>query len=491
MHELQAGVVFAGYRVERVLGSGGMGSVYAARHPRLPRVVALKLLHSSVAADPLFRGRFEREAELAGRLDHPNIVAIHDRGSEAGRLWIAMQYVPGSDVETVLRGGPLASEWALHIARSTADALDHAHAAGLLHRDVKPANILLRENAAGVSAQQVLLTDFGIAKAIDEGTALTRTGSLVATLRYAAPEQLDGRPVGPRADQYSLACTLFHLLTGHPPYTATNAGALIGAHLMQPVPPISARTGLPAALDAVFARAMAKDPAHRFASCGEMVAAATTALTAGVAPPPAAPPSHGPPPDARPAPRRRIAWSLGAAALAVAVTVGAVVLFADRSGTPGGDPTGTTAPPPTPTTAVDAWAAGRPTIALFPDLLPAGPDAEGYRALRCSFATKNPGAVWDSGFNCTDREKVNLQVLDHRDAETVDEYVGTLAPGTPESLRTRYGEAITVRRFNGSDGPWLLVRFDAAPRSRVLLQVYWKGRTHQEMIDEWLTTAPL
>ncbi|WP_147124156.1 serine/threonine-protein kinase, partial [Nocardia neocaledoniensis] len=296
MHELQAGVVFAGYRVERVLGSGGMGSVYAARHPRLPRVVALKLLHSSVAADPVFRGRFEREAELAGRLDHPNIVAIHDRGSEAGRLWIAMQYVPGSDVETVLRAGPLAPEWALHIAGSTAAALDHAHAAGLLHRDVKPANILLREYAAGVNAQQVLLTDFGIAKAIDEGTALTQTGSLVATLRYAAPEQLDGRPLGPRSDQYSLACTLFHLLTGHPPYTATNAGALIGAHLMQPVPPISARTGLPAALDAVFARAMAKDPAHRFASCGEMVAAANAALTAGVAPPPA-PPSHGPPPD--------------------------------------------------------------------------------------------------------------------------------------------------------------------------------------------------
>ncbi|APE35298.1 hypothetical protein BOX37_16610 [Nocardia mangyaensis] len=172
-------------------------------------------------ADPVFRGRFEREAELAGRLDHPNIVAIHDRGSEDGRLWIAMQHVAGSDAEAAVREGPVPPERALHIARSTAEALDYAHAAGLLHRDVKPANILLRDGAPGVRVQQVLLTDFGIAKAIDEGTALTQTGSLVATLRYAAPEQLDGRQAGPRSDQYALACTLFHLLAGRPPYTAT------------------------------------------------------------------------------------------------------------------------------------------------------------------------------------------------------------------------------------------------------------------------------
>ncbi|MBC7301871.1 MAG: serine/threonine protein kinase, partial [Nocardia sp.] len=279
MHELRAGDVVAGYRIERVLGAGGMGSVYAARHPRLPRLVAVKLLHSSYSADPEFRGRFEREAELAGRLDHPNIVAIHDRGDEDGRLWIAMQYVAGTDAQSALRTGALTPDRALRIARSTADALDYAHADGLLHRDVKPANILLSESTGG-GDERVLLTDFGIAKAIDEGTALTRTGSLVATLRYAAPEQLDGRGAGPRSDQYSLACTLFHLLTGRPPFTATSAGALVGAHLMQPAPRISELApDLPAAADPVFARALAKDPDHRFASCAQMVAAATTAST--------------------------------------------------------------------------------------------------------------------------------------------------------------------------------------------------------------------
>ncbi|WP_336082331.1 serine/threonine-protein kinase [Nocardia sp. SSK8] len=516
MHELPAGAVFAGFRIERVLGSGGMGSVYAARHPRLPRLVALKLLHSSFAADPLFRGRFEREAELAGRLDHPNIVAIHDRGSADGQLWIAMQYVAGSDADTVVRAGALPVEQALHIARSTADALDHAHAAGLLHRDVKPANILLRERAPGVTAQQVLLTDFGIAKAIDEGTALTQTGSLVATLRYAAPEQLDGRALGPRSDQYSLACTLFHLLTGQPPYTATSAGALIGAHLMHPVPRVTAlRPDLPPAMDAVFARALAKDTDHRFASCAEMVAAATTALTTGVGP--TVPftqaggttgataefdrsgPVHGTGgpavvgpsgPTGNPGSRRR--WITGAAVAAgLAVVLAVAVTIALTRDDPG---TGTFPPPSTTTattTTVDAWAAAQPTIALFPDLLPASPDSEGYRGFRCSFATKNPDAVWDTGFDCTDREKLNMQVLAHPDTAAVQKFVATLPAGATQQLRSRYGKPITVRSFNGSTGPWLLVQFDTAPHSTVLLQVYWKGHTHQEMIDEWLTSAPL
>ncbi|WP_278262198.1 serine/threonine-protein kinase [Nocardia sp. AG03] len=507
MHELPAGAVFAGFRIERVLGSGGMGSVYAARHPRLPRLVALKLLHSSFAADPLFRGRFEREAELAGRLDHPNIVAIHDRGSADGQLWIAMQYVAGSDADTALWAGPLPVERALHIARCTADALDHAHAAGLLHRDVKPANILLREPAPGVSAQQVLLTDFGIAKAIDEATALTQTGSLVATLRYAAPEQLDGRPLGPRSDQYSLACTLFHLLTGQPPYTATSAGALIGAHLMHPVPRVTAlRPDLPPAMDAVFARALAKDPAHRLASCAEMVAAASTALTTGVGPTVpftgATAPRFdrsgngsgsvadlGGPRGGSGRSRRGIVGAGAAAGLAAVLAVAATIaLTRDEPGTGTLPPTTTAAPT---TTIVDTWAAARPTIALFPDLLPAGPDSEGYRGLRCSFATKNPDAVWDNGFNCTDREHLELQVLAHPDVETVTKFVATLPAGTSQQLRSRYGKPLTVRSFNGSSGPWLLVRFDTAPHSTVLLQVYWKGHTHQEMIDEWLTSAPL
>ncbi|MCA2207374.1 serine/threonine-protein kinase [Nocardia rosealba] len=526
MHELRAGDIFAGYRIERVLGSGGMGSVYAAGHPRLPRLVALKLLHSSFAADPVFRARFEREAELAGRLDHPNIVAVHDQGSDGGRLWIAMQYVAGSDAETVLRAGPVAPEHALHIARSTAAALDYAHAAGLLHRDVKPANILLREGVPGT--QQVLLTDFGIAKAVDEATALTQTGAVVATLRYAAPEHLDGRAAGPRADQYSLACTLFHLLTGQPPYTATTAGALIGAHLMQPVPRVTERApGLPPAMDSVFARALAKDPGQRFATCTEMVDAAQAALSRGVAPStdpsaqkrpyfsgtpldensaphlptpfrdtgttPFVGAQHSPLPtgsSASPGTSRRALVGWSAAAFAVIAAVVAGVLWSSR------DTTGTTTPPSTTTaapttTTTDSWAAGRPIIALFPDLLPAGPDNTGYRDLRCSFATKNPDALWDNGFNCTDREKLEVQVLAYPDAATADRYVASLPSGANEQVRSRYGRPVTVRKFNGSDGPWLLVQFDAAPHSSVLLQVYWPGHTHQEMIDQWLATAPL
>ncbi|MFD4354414.1 protein kinase [Nocardia sp. NPDC058518] len=519
MHELSAGDIVAGYRIERVLGSGGMGSVYAARHPRLPRLVAVKLLHSSFSADPVFRGRFEREADLAGRLDHPNIVAIHDRGSEAGRLWIAMQYVAGSDAESALRPGALAPDRALHIARSTADALDCAHAAGLLHRDVKPANILLSEGAGG-SGERVLLTDFGIAKAIDEGTALTRTGTLVATLRYAAPEQLDGRAAGPRSDQYSLACTLFHLLAGRPPYTATNAGALIGAHLMQPVPRISRIVpGLPLAVDEVFARALAKDPDHRFASCAEMVAAATTALTTGIAPtrpvgvrgPDDRNPQVGGQPRAGDAGGRAFDagdparfdgpaeagtrrgnaawWAVGAIGVVTVLVIVTAVLMSRGSGGTGPGPTTTTSAPTT--TTVDAWAAARPTIALFPDLLPASPDSEGYRGLRCSFATKSPEAMWDTGFDCTDREGLQLQVLAHKDAETVGRFVASLPAGATQQPRSRYGRTLTAHSFNGSTGPWLLVRFDAAPYSTVLLQVYWKGHTHQEMIDQWLSTAPL
>ncbi|MGW0324553.1 protein kinase domain-containing protein [Nocardia sp. NPDC003183] len=530
MHELRAGDLFAGYRIERVLGAGGMGSVYAARHPRLPRLVAVKLLHSSYSADPVFRGRFEREADLAGRLDHPNIVAIHDCGNEDGRLWIAMQYVAGSDAETALRTGAVAPRRALHIARSTADALDCAHTAGLLHRDVKPANILLSESAGG-SGERVLLTDFGIAKAVDEGTALTETGTLVATLRYAAPEQLDGRTAGARSDQYSLACTLFHLLAGRPPFTATHAGALIGAHLMQPVPRISEiAAGMPAAMDAVFARALAKDPDHRFPSCAAMVAAASTALTTGTAPArpmtgpvgPAQPIDHlvrGPQvsrvgPDAvagtgvagnptfgagnraeldtatRAGARRRNAgwWVAGALGAVAMIAIGTVILSIRDSGRTGAVPTSATVAPPT---TVDAWAAARPTIAMFPDLLPASPDSAGYRELRCSFATKSAEAMWDTGFDCTDREGLHVQVMAHKDSGTVERFVATLPAGATQQPRSRYGRPLTVHSFNGSTGPWLLVRFDAAPYSTVLLQVYWKGHTHQEMIDQWLSTAPL
>ncbi|MBF6172528.1 protein kinase domain-containing protein [Nocardia blacklockiae] len=272
------GDVFAGYVIERQLGRGGMGSVYLARHPRLPRFTALKLLNRELVADNEIRARFEREADLAARLDHPNIVTVFDRGIEAGQLWISMQYVEGIDGSSIAPATLPPAE-AIRIVGETAMALDHAHSLGVLHRDVKPANILLGSDPIGEN--RVYLTDFGIARLRDDTTHLTRTGTFTATLAYASPEQLSSSPMDHRADQYSLACTLFWLLTGTPPYSAPSAAAVIQGHLMAPPPLVSTtRPGLNPALDHVLRRAMAKRPADRYHSCSEFAAAAAMAIGA-------------------------------------------------------------------------------------------------------------------------------------------------------------------------------------------------------------------
>ncbi|MDI9952994.1 serine/threonine-protein kinase PknD [Rhodococcus sp. IEGM 1305] len=264
--EFEPGTVFAGYVIERVLGRGGMGTVYLAQHPNLPRKIALKLLDTSWTNDDYVRSRFESEADHAAHLDHPNIVTVHDRGREGGRLWIAMQYVPGSDARKALGSGALDVERAVHIVSETGKALDHAHEAGILHRDVKPANILL----APGDPERVLLTDFGTAKALDETHQLTRTGMLVATLHYAAPEQIEGEKLDHRVDIYALGCTFFHLLTNEPPYPGNTASSVMHGHLNGPIPqPSVVRPGLPAGVDAVVARAMAKNREDRYSTCRE------------------------------------------------------------------------------------------------------------------------------------------------------------------------------------------------------------------------------
>ncbi|MFD6057686.1 serine/threonine-protein kinase PknD [Rhodococcus wratislaviensis] len=264
--EFEPGTVFAGYVIERVLGRGGMGTVYLAQHPNLPRKIALKLLDASWTNDDYVRSRFESEADHAAHLDHPNIVTVHDRGREGGRLWIAMQYVPGTDARKALGSGALDVERAVHIVSETGKALDHAHQAGILHRDVKPANILL----APGDPERVLLTDFGTAKALDETHQLTRTGMLVATLHYAAPEQIEGEKLDHRVDIYALGCTFFHLLTNEPPYPGNTASSVMHGHLNGPIPrPSVVRPGLPAGVDAVVARAMAKDRDERYSTCRE------------------------------------------------------------------------------------------------------------------------------------------------------------------------------------------------------------------------------
>ncbi|GEM33298.1 hypothetical protein NN3_43050 [Nocardia neocaledoniensis NBRC 108232] len=267
---LATGDVFAGYAIERQLGRGGMGSVYLARHPRLPRQIALKLLNPELFSDNEIRARFEREADLAARLEHPNIVTVYDRGVDDGRLWISMQFVDGVDAAAI--DHPVPAERALRIIEGTAAALDHAHGNGVLHRDVKPANILL----TGTDGQErVLLTDFGIARPRDDVHHLTQTGTFTATLTYASPEQLTGAYLDHRADQYSLACTLYSLLTGVTPFEATNPVLVIQGHLQAPPPsPRAHRPDLPVALDAVLARALSKRPADRFDSCAEFAAAA-------------------------------------------------------------------------------------------------------------------------------------------------------------------------------------------------------------------------
>jgi serine/threonine-protein kinase len=217
---LADGATFAGYTIVRLLGSGGMGEVYLAQHPRLPRRDALKVLPVSVSADNEYRQRFNREADIAAALWHPHIVGVHDRGEFDGQIWISMDYVDGTDAGRMLRerypdGMPRAEVVATVTA--VAQALDYAHERDLLHRDVKPANILLAYPESG--DQRILLADFGIARWVNDISGLTATNMTVGTVSYAAPEQLMGAQLDGRADQYGLAATAFHLLTGAPPFS--------------------------------------------------------------------------------------------------------------------------------------------------------------------------------------------------------------------------------------------------------------------------------
>jgi serine/threonine-protein kinase len=269
---LEVGQVFAGYTILRVLGEGGMGVVYLASHPRLPREDALKVLPQDSERDAEYRARFLREADLAAQLSHPHIVGIHDRGEHDGRFWISMDYVAGTDAARLLKAsypGGMPLEVVIPMVTAVGSALDYAHHQGLLHRDVKPANILLAEPDG--QAQRVYLADFGVARRIDDSAGLTADNTTVGTVAYVSPEQLRGEPVDGRADQYALACTVFHLLAGRPPYVHTNPAIVISKHVNDPPPSIAACRPDLAWLEPVLAKAMAKDPVDRFRSCAEFV----------------------------------------------------------------------------------------------------------------------------------------------------------------------------------------------------------------------------
>jgi predicted Ser/Thr protein kinase len=293
------------YVLGQVLGRGGMGVVYRATHVHLGREVALKLLAPELNSNDEFRGRFLRESRLAASLDHPNVITVYDAGDFNGTLYIAMRYVEGVDLAQLLRKqGRLDPLAALSLLDQVADALDAAHEHGLIHRDVKPANVM-------IASGRCYLTDFGLTKhagASPASAGLTRTGMFLGTLSYAAPEQIEGGQVTASTDIYALGCVLYECLTGTTPFTKETDVALMFAHVSEtPRPPSELRSDLPGALDEVVAKALAKSPAERYATCGELMAAARAAVTSQVQPGMPGQPAPPPMPTQQPAPATRVA----------------------------------------------------------------------------------------------------------------------------------------------------------------------------------------
>jgi predicted Ser/Thr protein kinase len=315
------GTTFGGYTIESVLGRGGMGTVFLATHERLGRRVALKVIAPELAEDEEFRARFLRESQLAASLDHPNVIPIYDADEVDGALYLAMRYVNGPSLQTVIReGGMLSAAATLRIAEQIGGALDAAHQAGLVHRDVKPANILLAE-----PGEHAYLCDFGLAKRTTS-RELTRTGFFLGTVDYSPPEQIEGRPLDGRADLYSLGCLLFHCLAGRPPFVRDTEIAVLNAHLHDPPPALSSvRSDLPRALDGVLATAMAKDPDDRYPT-GVELADAFRGATAGEAPATRAAPATAR--MRRPRKRRAL---IAAALLALAVAAVVATVLATRT----------------------------------------------------------------------------------------------------------------------------------------------------------------
>ncbi|MFC3962007.1 serine/threonine-protein kinase [Nocardia jiangsuensis] len=553
---LRPGETFAGYRVLRRLGAGGMGAVYLAQHPRLPRRDALKVLDPGLGADPEFRARFAREADLAARLEHPNVVAVYDRGAEGETLWIAMRYVDGVDAAELIRRGPaeLPPARAVRIVAAAARGLDAAHRNDLLHRDVKPANIMVAADDEGNDV--VRLTDFGIARPLDAPTALTVTGSVLATFAYAAPELLTGGPVDRRADVYSLGCTLFELLTGGKPFGARQPAAAMAAHLFEPPPRASAQNpALPPALDAVIAKAMAKEPGERFASCGALAEAAVAALgpagadggpasgvpsgfstvqpngstgsppTGGAAsvagscvvpgrPAPGAPAAGaptGPPPGGAggspgfasapgSAPGRRNRRPVAAGALVVLGLVAAATLVVLTRPDPTGTATPattttviaptTTRPPATSAPPTSAWGDAAYIADAFPGLVPADPEGTGYLGMRCAL-NDDRGAWLHCPAEADDGFSVNIRCDPTRRPVTYTR-AGSGYAAPHEERWTRPSGTGSLRYATDSTAGYGLldIAFDDPARSFCTVGASG-GRGGRDVYDRWFAGAPL
>lgn len=275
--ELSTGSAFAGFRIEGLLGRGGMGNVYLAREPSLDRSVALKVIKTELADDETFRRRFKSESLAAASVEHPRVVTVYRAGEHRGRLYLAMRYVRGRDLQARLAGGrPVSPARATALVADVAEALDAIHAAGLVHRDVKPANIIV-DGCGG--EETAYLTDFGLAKAAASTSGITRAGEVIGSIDYLAPEQIEAGRVDARADVYALGCVLFHAVTGEVPFPGRESGGKLWAHINEPPPLASARGGQQLrSIDPVLRRAMAKRPADRFPSAGDLGRAALAAV---------------------------------------------------------------------------------------------------------------------------------------------------------------------------------------------------------------------
>jgi serine/threonine protein kinase len=293
----RVGEDFAGYALRSVIGRGGMSVVFEAENPRLGSTIALKVLAPELCTDDVFRARFIKESRIAASLNHPNVIPIYDTGPFEELLYIAMRYVSGSDLRTVLKTGDrISPSQALLLIGQAARALDAAHRHGLVHRDVKPANVLI-ERGADEDPDHVYLADFGITKHTLSRSGLTATGQFVGTIDYIAPEQIQGKAVDGRTDNYSLGCVLYECLTGQVPFVKDVDAAVIWAHVEElPTPPSAVRRDLPKAIDEVMAKALAKDPDDRYETCRELVAAARAALEPAIEASAAAPGALSRPP---------------------------------------------------------------------------------------------------------------------------------------------------------------------------------------------------
>ncbi|MFJ9968712.1 serine/threonine-protein kinase [Streptomyces avermitilis] len=271
---IQLGSQIAGYQVEREIGRGGVGVVYLAKDLRLGRIVALKALSPELTHIDAFRRRFIHESRMAAAIDHPHIVPIFEAGEANGVLYIAMRYVSGPDLGALLdRDGPLPVTGAMRIAAQVASALDAAHENGLVHSDVKPGNILLARSDTADDPNYAYLMDFGLAKPLLEEESFTTVGQFVGTMDYVSPEQISGGPVDGRGDLYNLACVVYEALAGSSVFQRDDDMALLWAHQYDQPPDLSERCpGLAPAVDSVMAKALAKDPEHRYGSCREFVA---------------------------------------------------------------------------------------------------------------------------------------------------------------------------------------------------------------------------